>query len=77
MRHVELDARSSRRAPRGGCRQDGPLGRRTFDDGFVDVRAGAEFVLAGGGACDVRFDEGYPAAQIFAPATDDVVCFER
>ena len=78
MRHVELDARA---IPTGASRwvaaQDGPLGRRTFDDGFVDVRAGAEFVLAGGGRrVTVRFDEGYPAAQIFAPATDDVVCFE-
>jgi galactose mutarotase-like enzyme len=24
----------------------------------------------------VRLHEGYPAAQVFAPATDDVVCFE-
>ena len=78
MRHLDLDARS---IPTGASRwvaaQDGPLGRRTFDDGYVDVAAGAEFVLAGGGRrVTVRLHEGYPAAQVFAPATSDVVCFE-
>jgi galactose mutarotase-like enzyme len=78
MRHLELDARS---LPTGASRPvaacAGPLGERTFDDGYVDVPAGAEFVLAGGGRrVTVRFDEGYPVAQVFAPATDDVVCFE-
>jgi aldose 1-epimerase len=34
-------------------------------------------VLAGGGRrIAVRFDEGYRFAQVFAPAEDDVVCFE-
>jgi galactose mutarotase-like enzyme len=78
MRHLELDARS---VPNGASRrvpaQAGRLGRRTFDDGYVDVADGAEFVLAGGGRrVTVRLHEGYPAAQVFAPATDDVVCFE-
>jgi galactose mutarotase-like enzyme len=78
MRHLELDERSiptgaSRRMPA----QAAALGARTFDDGYVDVPAGAEFVLAGGGRrITVRFDEGYPVAQVFAPAIADVVCFE-
>jgi aldose 1-epimerase len=78
MRHLELDDRS---IPTGASHarpaQAGPLGERTFDDGYVDVPARAEFVLAGGGRrVTVRFDEGYPVAQVFAPATEDVVCFE-
>lgn len=63
---------------RGPSRQKGgPLGARTFDDGYVDVADGAEFVVAGGGRrITVRLEQGYPAAQVFAPATDDVICFE-
>ena len=78
MRHLELDERS---IPTGASRpvaaQAGPLGARTFDDGYVDVPDGAEFVVAGGGRrVTVRLETGYPAAQVFAPATDDVICFE-
>jgi aldose 1-epimerase len=78
MRHLELDQRS---IPTGASRpvaaQSGPLGARAFDDGYLDVADGAEFVLAGGDRrIVVRFDEGYPVAQVFAPASDDVVCFE-
>ena len=55
----------------------GPLGDQTFDDGYDDVAEGAEFALVGGGRrVVVRFGEGYPCAQIFAPPHMDVVCFE-
>jgi aldose 1-epimerase len=55
----------------------GPLGCRTFDDGFVVADGGEPFVLAGGGRrIEVAFEEGYPYAQVFAPPDDDVVCFE-
>jgi aldose 1-epimerase len=78
MRHLELDARG---IPTGATRpmpaQAGRLGASTFDDGYVDVAPGAAFVLAGGSRrITVRFDEGYPVAQVFAPAAADVVCFE-
>jgi aldose 1-epimerase len=78
MRHLELDARS---IPTGASRPvaaaAGVQGTRTFDDGYVDVPDGAEFVVAGGGRrITVRLEQGYPAAQVFAPATDDVICFE-
>lgn len=57
--------------------QAGALGTRTYDDGYVGVAPGAEFVVAGGSRrVVVRFEEGYPVAQVFAPATDDVICFE-
>jgi aldose 1-epimerase len=53
------------------------LGDRTFDDAYVDVARGAAFGLEGGGRrITVTFDDGYPVAQVFAPAVDDVVCFE-
>jgi GNAT superfamily N-acetyltransferase len=78
MRYLQLDARS---IPTGASRPvaaaAGLLGARTFDDGYVDVPDRAEFVVAGGGRrITVRLEQGYPAAQVFAPATDDVICFE-
>ncbi|MEB3020428.1 aldose 1-epimerase [[Mycobacterium] crassicus] len=55
----------------------GVLGDHVFDDGFDEVAAGAVFAVSGGGRrIEVRFDRGYPAAQIYAPATEDVICFE-
>jgi aldose 1-epimerase len=78
MRHLELDERS---LPTGMSRavaaQSGLLGARVFDDGYTDVADGAEFVLAGGGRRIVaRLEQGYPVAQVFAPAAQDVICFE-
>lgn len=53
------------------------LGEQAFDDGFDEVPAGAAFAVSGGGRrIEVHFDSGYPAAQIFAPATEEVICFE-
>ena len=41
------------------------------------VPEGAVFSLSGGDRrIDVTFEKGYPAAQLFAPTSDDVVCFE-
>ncbi len=54
-----------------------PLGATELDDGFDKVPQGAEFALTGGDRrIAVTFDEGYPAAQIFAPRADDVVGIE-
>ncbi|WP_179466474.1 aldose 1-epimerase [Mycolicibacterium vinylchloridicum] len=53
------------------------LGNKIFDDGFDEVSPGAIFTLAGGDRrLDVVMDQGYPAAQIFAPATDDLIAIE-
>ena len=58
----------------GGTRQ---LDGVTYDDGFDAVPDDAVFTLAGGGRrIDVRFEKGYPAAQLFAPPTDDLVAIE-
>ncbi|HEX6023524.1 MAG TPA: aldose 1-epimerase [Solirubrobacter sp.] len=63
------------REPAGNL--DGPLGSRTFDDGFTVAPDGGPFVLEGGGRrIEVAFEHGYPCAQIFAPAVSDVICFE-
>lgn len=53
------------------------LGERGFDDGYAGVAPGAAFALVGGGRrLTARFDEGYAAAQLFAPTSDDVVALE-
>jgi galactose mutarotase-like enzyme len=53
------------------------LGDKTFDDGFDEVPQGGVFALAGGDRrIEVVYDHGFPAAQIFAPANDDVVAIE-
>jgi aldose 1-epimerase len=55
----------------------GRLGARTFDDAFVAPADSAPFVLAGDGRrIELAFLGGYPYAQVFAPAEDDVIAFE-
>jgi aldose 1-epimerase len=53
------------------------LDDKAFDDGYDEVADGAVFAVSGGGRrIEVHFEQGYPAAQIFAPPAEDVVCFE-
>ena len=78
LRHLKLDRQG---LPTGEtARQPAstePLGDKVFDDGYDEVAEGAVFAVSGGGRrIEVHFDEGYPAAQIFAPPGEDVVCFE-
>jgi aldose 1-epimerase len=55
----------------------GPLGDRTFDHLFRAHRTPACFALTGGGRrIVVEMGAGYPFAQVFAPPSEDVVCFE-
>jgi aldose 1-epimerase len=55
----------------------GALGTRVYDDMFDELADPPEFVLAGGGhRITVRFEAGYPIAQIYAPEDQDVICFE-
>ena len=63
------------RAPAGDL--DGPLGERTFDDGFTLDALRGPFVLSGGGRrIELALESGYAYAQVFAPAIADVICFE-
>ncbi len=76
--HLIVDDRlvpTGAREPAGNL--DGPLGARTFDDGYTLAPGVRPFVLAGGGRrIEVAFERGYPCAQIFAPSISDVICFE-
>jgi len=55
----------------------GRLNGRTFDTAYTAPEDGAPFVLAGGGRrIELAFLAGYPYAQVFAPAEDDVIAFE-
>jgi aldose 1-epimerase len=55
----------------------GPLGERTFDDGYCDLAEPRTFVLAGGGRrIELEFLSGYDFAQVYAPPDQDVICFE-
>ena len=54
-----------------------PLDDRAYDDLFVELAHPPEFRLRGGGrTLEVRFEQGYPVAQVYAPAGEDFVCFE-
>ena len=53
------------------------LGEQVLDDGFDSVDAAAAFeAAAGDGALKVEFLDGYPYAQVYAPADQDFICFE-
>jgi aldose 1-epimerase len=78
MRHLTVDDRGlptgeSSSQPAGSEL----LGDKAFDDGYDQFADNAVFAVSGGGRrIEVRFDYGYPAAQIFAPPAEDLVCFE-
>lgn len=78
MRHVGLDERALPTGETSEWSQTSDvLGEQAFDDGFDEVPAGAVFAVSGGGRrIEVHFEQGYPAAQIYAPTTEDVICFE-
>ncbi len=53
------------------------LGERSWDDGFTGIEPGAGFSVSDQHRrVTVRFDRGYAAARVFAPAGEDVICFE-
>ena len=77
MRRLELD---ERRVPSGPAEElpafAGTVDRE-LDDGFDRVADGAVFAVAGGGRrVELRFESGYPCAQVYAPLDKDLVCFE-
>jgi galactose mutarotase-like enzyme len=78
LRHLRLDDRG---LPTGESEPQPadaePLGDKAFDDAYDQVGDGAVFAVSGGGRrVEVHFERGYPAAQIFAPLAEDVICFE-
>jgi galactose mutarotase-like enzyme len=78
VRHLPVDDRG---IPTGEFQEwsgpSGPLGNTTYDDGFCEVPDGAVFTLSGGDRrIEVRFEKGYPAAQLFAPPSESLVAIE-
>ncbi|HEY4277261.1 MAG TPA: aldose 1-epimerase [Conexibacter sp.] len=78
MTHLQLDDRG---IPTGTSLTEPSrrlgLGSRTFDDAYTEVEQGAELsLLDDHRRIDVTFEQGFPATQVFAPAGEDVVCFE-
>jgi aldose 1-epimerase len=76
--HLRLDERMLPTGEREPVRvESGRLGSRTFDDAYMAPPDSAPLVLAGGGRrLEVRFGDGYPYAQVYAPDDDDVVALE-
>ena len=78
LRHLRLDQRGlpiGDSEPQPGKEES--LGDNAFDDAYDQVSDGAVFAVSGRGRrVEVHFQRGYPAAQIFAPLAEDVVCFE-
>ncbi|MDT5347608.1 MAG: aldose 1-epimerase [Mycobacterium sp.] len=78
LRHLSLDERG---LPTGESSTQSatsePLADKAFDDAFDQVADGAVFAVSvGDRRIEVRFEQGYPAAQIFAPPGEELVCFE-
>ena len=77
---IELDA--DREGIPTGVERDLParsfqLEERSIDQGYRGLADGSRFSLQGGGRrITVELIAGFPAAQVYAPSTDDVVCFE-
>lgn len=78
LRHLGLDDRG---LPTGETSEQPAksesLGDKGFDDAYDQVSDGAVFAVSGGGRrLEVHFEHGYSATQIFAPPSEDLVCFE-
>lgn len=52
------------------------LGDKTFDDGYDQVADGSVFGVRRRQTVGSPLESGYPAAQIFAPPGEDIICFE-
>lgn len=78
LRHLYLDSRG---LPTGQTAQQPamsqPLRDQAFDDCYDQVGDAAVFAVSGADRrIEVLFERGYPAVQIFAPAGEDIICFE-
>jgi aldose 1-epimerase len=57
--------------------EPGPLGARSFDDGYAKLEPGRPFVAAGAGRrIEVRFGEHFQYAQVYSPPGAPFICFE-
>jgi aldose 1-epimerase len=76
--HLALDARMIPTGARLPVRYEpGPLGARTFDDGYAKLEPGRPFAVAcAGRRIEVRFDEHFGFAQVYSPPEAPFICFE-
>jgi aldose 1-epimerase len=77
-RRIVLDARA---IPTGVHERvepyEGPLGDRSYDDGFDRLAEPPVFAVEGGGRrIEVAYEAGFPVAQVFAPPGRAFICFE-
>jgi galactose mutarotase-like enzyme len=80
-RRATLDARGIPTGTTQSVESDalsGPLGERVFDDCFDQlVAAPITFAVADRHRrIEIEFVEGYPVAQVYAPAASQFICFE-
>ncbi len=55
----------------------GPLAERVYDTLYPEIDPQPVFALSGAGRrLELAFGPGFPVAVVYAPANDDVVCFE-
>jgi aldose 1-epimerase len=78
MRALTLDAQQIPTAPADALpTQRFELDGREFDDGFDNLAEPARFSVTGAGRrIELTFLQGYPCAQVFAPAPGQFICFE-
>jgi galactose mutarotase-like enzyme len=75
--HVEVDERlipTGRRRPQSA--QRAPLGTRTFDDHYALARDRRFSISDGRRTLTLRFDDGYPYAQLYVPPRGEFVAIE-
>jgi galactose mutarotase-like enzyme len=75
--HVEVDANiipTGARTPQSADRS--PLGRRTYDDHYALGADRTFAVAAEGRTLTLRYDEGYPFAQLFVPPGRQIIAIE-
>ena len=77
-RRAQLDARFLPSAQTQPVQPvQGRLGDRVYDDLFPELEPRPTFVLAGGERrIEVCFGDAYKVGVVYAPANDDIVCFE-
>jgi galactose mutarotase-like enzyme len=78
LQRLELDERGIPTGAAHAAPADArPLGDRSLDDAYESVAPGARFaVQAAGRRVELVFERGFTAAQVFAPRSERLICFE-
>ena len=78
MRHLALDAKQIPIGPEQALAAERfELAAREYDDGFDSLATPARFAVAAADRrIELEFLEGYPCAQVYAPASGQFICFE-